>query len=366
MAPIAKKKAVDTAPPAKSAGGASPVAVKKPAPAAKKPSSEMYDELMKLDTSAMLLGKADASIRVRGIISTQVPTIDYAIGRGGVPTARLTILHGGEGSGKTTLALHLVAEVQRLGGKAWYIDKEHKLDLEYAKKIGVNVDEMYYSTPNHLEGAFEVMAGVIKVFAKYADAKMDVPHIIILDSMNAAISKAEFEGEWEDQHMAPQARVFSRLLPKLIPLVSKSNVALVWISQVRQKMNVTYGDADEIAGGKSARFYASLIIDVKKIGKAKSGEEAVGSKVKIACKKNQIAMPFKEAEVEINYGRGFDKPRALIEIAEGHGIIEKTGNTYSYGERKLGVGLPNAVEALEKDQDLYDEINAKIRTALKW
>lgn len=379
---VAKKKATAPSAPAKAekpAGALSAVPAKAaakvppsspPAPPRKKAPLDdgITAALLKGDPSAMLLGDSKMSIKIRGVISTQVPTIDYAIGRGGIPSGRLTILHGGEGSGKTTLALHLAAETQRQGGRVYYIDKEHKLDLDYANAVGVDVDAMYYSTPNHLEGAFDVMGKVIEVFAAHAaKTKKRVPHLIVLDSMNAAISKAEFEGEWTDQHMAPQARVYSRLLPKLIPLVAQTDVALLWISQVRQKMNVTYGDADEIAGGKSARFYASLIIDVKKIGVAKEGDEKIGSKVKIACKKNQIAVPFKEAEVEISYGRGFNKTRALIDLAEGHGLIEKDGSWFAYKGERLGQGYVNACEYLDgPGAEIRDAIWKELRGLLKW
>lgn len=339
----------------------------KPAPPKKKTViDDMSKELLEADPSVMLLGASSMSIKIRGVISTQAPTLDYAIGRGGIPLGRLTIGHGGEGSGKTTLGLHLAAETQRQGGRVYYIDKEHKLDLDYAASLGVDVDAMYYSTPTHLEQAFEIMSKAIQIFAKYDDKKTKVPHLIVFDSMNAAITKAQLEGDWEDHHMAPQARVYSQLLPKLIPIVSKTNVALYWISQVRKKMNVQYGDDTDIAGGNAPKFYASLILDVKKIGMAKEGEQKIGSKVKIFCKKNQIAIPFKEAELEISHGRGFNKERSLLEVAEGLGVVEKEGNTISFDGEKIGVGVPASCEALATRADLRDGVEKAVRALMKW
>lgn len=380
--PIAKKKA---AAPVKSTGAA-PAAETHPvsevlgdmlaAPGKSKPKfpppkkkivvDDMSKELLAADPSVMLLGASSMSIKIRGVISTQAPTLDYAIGRGGIPLGRLTIGHGGEGSGKTTLALHLAAETQRQGGRVYYIDKEHKLDLDYAAALGVDVDAMYYSTPSHLEQAFEIMAKAIEIFAKYDDKKTKVPHLIVLDSMNAAITKAQLEGEWDAHHMAPQARVYSQSLPKLIPIVSKTNVALFWISQVRKKMNVQYGDDSDIAGGNAPKFYASLILDVKRIGTAKEGEEKVGSKVKITCKKNQISMPFKEAELEISYGRGFNRCRSLLDLAEGHGVVEKEGNWFSYKGEKFANGMVQACDKLTENPTMLAEIEAETRKLLKW
>lgn len=370
---VAKKKATEPASaPVKSAGAPSLVSAPKVETAAAKKKKVVIDEvsaeLLKADPSVMLLGASSMSIKIRGVIPSGAPSLDAAIGRGGIPLGRLTILHGGEGSGKTTAALHFVANAQARGGRAYYIDKEHKLDLDYAGALGVDVDAMYYSTPSHLEGAFEVMAKAIEIFKKYDDPKSSIPHIIVLDSMNAAITKAQFEGAWDDKHMAPQARVYSELLPKLIPLVSKTNVALLWISQVRKKMNVQYGDDSEVAGGNSAKFYASLIMDVKRIGYAKEGEERVGNRTKFYMKKNQIARPFKEAEIEITNGNGFNKERSLIDLAEDMGLITKSGSWLVYDEEKIGQGYPNTCEFLtsEKGAETAKHLRAAVAKSLKW
>jgi len=328
--------------------------------------SVLINSVLEGDETAQLLGSDGLAIKVRGVISTQCATIDHAIGRGGIPLGRLTILHGGEGSGKTTLALQIVAECQRIGGMAVYIDKEYKLDPEYAAKLGVDTANLILKQPDHLEGIFAYHETLIDKVVKYREAtKQRVPVVVVLDSMNAAITKAEFVGEWEDQHMAPQARVYSRLLPKLIPQVHKEDIALLWISQIRKKMNIQYGDDNEIAGGNAARFYASLILDVKKVGMAKEGDEKVGSKVVVYCKKNQIAIPFKSGEIEISYGRGADRERSLLVLAEQLKIVKTSGSWVNFGDERVGQGMLNASEALRKDPDMAERIREAIKKATK-
>lgn len=313
------------------------------------------------DESATLLGADGLALKIRGIISTQCPGLDHAIGRGGIPLGRLSILHGHEGCGKTTVALHLVAEVQRLGGIAIYMDKEYKLDPDYAADIGVDTKRLIISQPNHLEAAFSVQSGAIKRASIWrAKTKRRVPILVILDSMNAAITKAQFEGEWEDRHMAPQARCYSENLPKLIPQVSKEDVGLCWISQVRKKMNVQFGDDDEIAGGKSARFYASLIIGFKKIGTIKTGEEKVANRVLAECKKNQIAPPFRKTEMVIVYGKGIDAEVSLLDLAISAKVVTKSGAQLVYGGENIGNGLMKTAEKLKKSPELCAKIAVEL------
>lgn len=323
----------------------------------------MLDEIHEAgDEGATLLGGDGLALKIRGVISTQCPALDDAIGRGGVPLGRLSILHGPEASGKTTCALHLVAETQRVGGVALYMDKEYKLDPDYAKKIGVDTKRLIISQPNHLEAAFAVMRKVIEKAAEWRERSgRRVPILIVLDSMNAAITKAQFEGEFTDKHMAPQARCYSENLPKLMPQVFKEDVALVWISQVRQKMNVQYGDDQEIAGGKGPRFYASLIINFKRIGSIKQGDEKVGNKTLAECKKNQIAPPFKKAEFAITYGRGFDAEMSLVDLAIAKKVLEKRGAWLYLADEgeKLAAGVIKAAELLRERSDIAKLIAEK-------
>jgi recombination protein RecA len=335
---------------------------KKPAPAPKPalitgPSAAELDDILDGirtggDETAMLLGSDGLMLKIRGVIPTGCPGLDDAIGRGGAPLGRLSILHGAEGSGKTTIALQLVANVQRMGGVAIYMDKEYKLDPEYATNLGVDNKRLIISQPSHMEQMFQVTEQAIaKAAAWRLKAKRRVPILIVLDSMNAAITKAQLEGDWDDQHMAPQARCYSANLPKLIPKVSKEDVALVWISQVRQKMNVAYGDDQEIAGGKAPRFYASLIINFKKVGTVKSGEEKIGNRVLAECKKNQIAPPHRKSEFTIVYGKGTDAEMGLVELAIDKKVLSKKGGWITHDDEKLGNGVAQAAEALRSNPE---------------
>jgi len=326
--------------------------------------TELVDDLSKVaeDPGAVqMLGSDGLAIKIRGVTSTQCPTIDHAIGRGGAPWGRLTIIHGAEGSGKTTLALHLAAETQRRDGVVLYMDKEYKLDPEYAKNLGVNVDEMILSQPRTLETTFKIIETAInKTIARRKATGESVPMMVILDSMNAARTKAEIEGEYDDHHIASQARVYSQSLPKIIPLVSKADVALVFISQVREKVGVMFGDKHDIAGGKAPKFYASLIMEVIKKSSIKKGTDIIGNRVEVYVRKNQIAPPFKRAQFEIYYGHGIDYNRALIERAEELGIVELGGSWYSYGEERLGQGMDRAAAALVENPKMKARMKAAV------
>lgn len=289
------------------------------------------------DPTATVLGSDSIALKIRGVISTQCPTLDIAIGRGGIPLGRLSVLHGNNACGKTTLALHAAAECQRLGGVVIYLDKEYKLDPDYAVAIGVDTKKLIISQPHHLEDAFKVQTQAIAIAEKWRKAtKTRVPVLVILDSMNAAITEAQFKGEMGDKFFAPQAGVYSQLLPKLIPEVSKADVALLWISQVRKKMNISFGDPDMIAGGEAPKFYASLIIRIKKVGSVKVGDDKTGDLLIAECIKNQIARPFRKGEYIINYGQGIDAHAAILDIAMEKKVIVRVKNTFFYGEKKLG------------------------------
>jgi recombination protein RecA len=256
-------------------------------------------------------------------------------------------------SGKTTLALQAVAECQSMGGVCVYMDHEFKLDIDYAQALGVDMDRLILSQPGYLEQTFAVMEATIKKAGLLRERYgKRVPILVVLDSMNAAITKAQLEGEWDDMHMAPQARCYSSLLPKLIPMASKEDVALLFISQVRKKMNVTYGSDEEIAGGKAPPFYASLIIHVKRISTLKDGEVSVGNRTQAECKKNQISPPFRKALFVIAYGKGVDNERAIIELAAEKNVLDKKGGHYSFKAQPLGNGLGKCADYLRRDPEM--------------
>jgi recombination protein RecA len=320
---------------------------------------------------AQMLGSHELSIKIKGVISTRCATIDAATGRGGVPLARLVILHGAESSGKTTLALQIAAETQALGGVVVYMDTEHKLDPEYAAKLGVNTEKLIIVQPSYLERAFKAMEGAIERAAEWRNRMgTSVPILIVLDSMNSTIAKSQFEGEWEDQHYAPQARVFSSALPKLIPKISKENVCLLWISQVRKKMGVMFGNDETIAGGEAPRFYASMVLKVTKIGTIKEGDgDKIANKVQVEPVKNQIAPPFVKAECVINYGKGFDQQQAVLSLAEKYGLVKKgkgKSNLYTLGTVTLGNGVKKAAAKLLDNPRLQQKLLEVIRKKGKW
>lgn len=316
---------------------------------------------------AQLLGSKGLALKIRGVISTQCPGIDWATGRGGIPLGRLSILSGKEGSGKTTLALQIVAECQRQHGIAIYMDKEYKLDPDYAKALGVDTKRLVIVQPSYLEKVFETYDKVIEKAAAYRRVSgKRVPILLVLDSMNAAITKAQFEGEWEDQHISPQARVYSQLLPKLIPKVHKEDVALLWISQIRQKINITYGSPNDICGGNAPKFYASMIMEVTRTSSTKENEQRVSNKLKVECVKNQIAPPFKKAEVEVVYGKGIDPERSLIWLAQKLGVIKLKGAFYQHGGHNIGQGMKAAAEELREDETWRTKILAETREKGGW
>jgi len=288
---------------------------------------------------AQVLGSDENLLKIRGVLSTQCPSLDRAIGRGGIPLGRLTILHGGEGSGKTTLALHLACEAQRLGGSVIYIDKEYKLDPEYALTLGVNTKRLLISQPDTLEQTAKILKTFLATIRKHRLKTGErKPVMIVLDSINACQSKETIENEEGKRQYPNEARIWSKELPEIIKLCSKEDVALVFISQVRQKLNVMYGDDEEIAGGKSPKFHASLILGVKRIGYLTISGKRFGNKMEVTCKKNQIFKPFEKAQFLIRYGHGIDFEDSLLAECEDAGIVKRRSAARKKTKKKTGKG----------------------------
>lgn len=324
------------------------------------------------DGNAQLLGGGGLSIKIKGVIPTRCATIDAAIGRGGVPRSRLTILHGAEGCGKTTLALQIVAEAQQMGGAAVFLDKEYKLDLEYAANLGCDLERLVYATPETLETCFETIEATINHFkeiAKEREEKMP-PIVVVLDSMNAALTKVQMEADWDaTDAYGPQARAFSQKLPKLLPLVHRSNVTLLFISQLRKKIGVTFGDDAGIAGGNAPMHHASLILFIKRLAGVKDDEgDKKANITSVYVKKNQIAPPFKTARCIIVYGKGIDAEDALIRQGLEMKVVELSGSHYSAFGKRLAQGADKAAEFLrsEKGRDLRAQLDLVIKEELNW
>ncbi len=288
-------------------------------------------------------------------ISTGSLGLDLALGVGGLPRGRIVEIFGPEASGKTTLALHVVAEAQKEGGVAAYIDAEHALDVNYAKALGVKVDELLLSQPDTGEQALEIADILVRSGA------VDV---IVIDSVAALVPRAEIEGEMGDQFIGLQARLMSQALRKLTGTISKSQAIVIFINQIRHKIGVTFGNPETTPGGNALKFYASVRIDIRKVAPIKEGEETIGHRVKVKVVKNKVAPPFKEAEFDILYGRGISKEGEVLELASELGIIEKAGTWYSFGDKRLGQGKENARNFLKENPELLKEIEKRIREHL--
>ncbi len=288
-------------------------------------------------------------------ISTGSIGVDAALGVGGVPRGRIIEIFGPESSGKTTLSLHVIAEAQRLGGLAAFIDAEHALDAEYAKKLGVDIDNLLVSQPDSGEQALEIAEVLVRSGA------IDV---IVIDSVAALVPKAELEGEMGDSHMGLQARLMSQALRKLTAIVSKSKTCLVFINQIREKIGVMFGNPETTTGGRALKFYSSVRLDIRRMSSIKEGEEVVGSRVKVKVVKNKVAAPFRAAEFDVGYGEGISKTGELIDIGIEHKLIEKSGSWFSYGDMRLGQGRENAKQFIADNPDLMAEIESKVRKVL--
>ena len=288
-------------------------------------------------------------------IPTGAINLDAAIGVGGIPRGRVTEIYGPESSGKTTLCLHVVANAQKQGGTAAFIDAEHALDTDYAAKLGVDIDKLLVSQPDTGEQAMEICEILVRSGA------VDV---IVIDSVAALVPKAEIEGEMGESHMGLQARLMSQALRKLTGAIARSNCSVVFINQLREKIGVMFGNPETTTGGKALKFYASLRLDIRRIGPVKEKEDVIGSHVRVKVVKNKVAPPFKQAEFDIMYAEGISHTSLLVDIGAESGIIEKSGAWYSYGTQRIGQGRENAKMFLKDNPAVMAEIEEKVKTVL--
>lgn len=288
-------------------------------------------------------------------IPTGSLSLDLALGIGGLPRGRIVEIYGPESSGKTTLALHAIAEAQRLGGDVAFIDAEHALDPVYAKNLGVNVEDLIVSQPDTGEQALEIAEMLVRSGA------IDV---IVVDSVAALVPKAEIEGEMGDSHVGLHARLMSQALRKLAGVINKSNTIAIFLNQLREKVGVMYGNPEVTTGGRALKFYASVRLEVRKQELIKQGTDVMGVRTKVKVVKNKVAPPFKEAEFDIMYGEGISKEGSILDVAANMDILQKSGTWYNYGELRLGQGRENSKRYLKENPELRDEIEAKVRAAL--
>lgn len=287
------------------------------------------------------------------VISTGCLSLDVALGVGGVPKGRIIEIFGPESSGKTTLTLHVVAEAQKAGGYAAFIDAEHAMDPEYAKNLGVNLDELLVSQPDSGEQSLEITETLVRSGA------LDV---IVVDSVAALVPRAELEGEMGDSHMGLQARLMSQALRKLTGTVSKSNTTVIFVNQIREKIGVMFGNPETTPGGRALKFYSSVRMDIRRITSLKDGTDMVGNRTRVKVVKNKVAPPFKMTEFDIMYGKGISKEGDIIDLAIKGDIIEKMGAWFSYGDMKIGQGKENSKKYLLENPDIYEEIIKKVRS----
>ncbi len=303
--------------------------------------------------SIMKLGEAAAKVNV-STISTGSLELDIALGVGGIPRGRIIEIFGPESSGKTTVALHIIAEAQKAGGSAAFIDAEHALDPSYAGRLGVDIDNLLVSQPDTGEQALEIAEALVRSGA------IDV---IVVDSVAALVPKAEIEGEMGDAHVGLQARLMSQALRKLAGAISKSNTSAVFINQLREKVGVMFGNPETTPGGKALKFYASVRLDIRRIETLKAGNVMVGNRTRVKVVKNKVAPPFRQAEFDILYGEGISRAGSILDMAVEKDIISKSGSWYSYGDQRIGQGRENARQFLKDNEQIAKEIENKVRAA---
>lgn len=304
--------------------------------------------------SIMKLG-GDEAAKVRiPAVSTGSLELDIALGIGGIPRGRITEIYGPESSGKTTLTLHAIAEAQRAGGVAAFVDAEHALDPIYARKLGVNIDDLLVSQPDTGEEALEITESLVRSGAV---------DIIVIDSVAALVPKAEIEGEMGDSHMGLQARLMSQALRKLTGIIAKSNTSVIFINQIRMKIGVMFGSPETTTGGNALKFYSSIRLDIRRIETLKNGDDAIGNRVRVKVVKNKCAPPFKQAEFDIMYDKGISRAGGILDLGVQFEIVKKSGTWYSYGEERIGQGRDNAKGYIEQNPKIGAEIERKIMVA---
>ena len=304
--------------------------------------------------AVMRLGQ-NATMNVEAIPTGSL-SLDMALGIGGLPRGRIVEIYGPESSGKTTVALHVVAEAQKRGGSAVFIDVEHALDPVYAKNLGVDIDQLLVSQPDTGEQALEICEALVRSGA------VDV---VVVDSVAAMVTKAEIEGEMGDTHVGLQARLMSQALRKLTGAIGKSNAIVIFINQLREKIGVMYGNPETTPGGRALKFYSSVRLDVRRTEQLKAGGEVIGNRVRVKVVKNKVAPPFKEAEFDIMYGEGISKVGEIVDLGVDFDVIKKSGSWYSYGDRRLAQGRDAVKDLLTADEPLMEEIEGKVREAMK-
>jgi recombination protein RecA len=302
--------------------------------------------------SVMKLGDASSKLQVE-VISTGCLPLDFALGVGGLPRGRIIEIYGPESSGKTTLALHAVAEAQKAGGTAAFIDAEHALDPVYAKALGVDVDELYIAQPDNGEQALDICEALVRSGA------ID---IVVIDSVAALVPRAEIDGDMGDTHVGLQARLMSQALRKLAGIISKTNAMTVFINQLREKVGVIYGNPEVTTGGKALKFYASVRIDVRKGEPIKNGSDIVGYRTKIRVVKNKVAPPFRNTVVDMLFGEGLSREGALLDVALERGMIKKSGSWFSHGDQRIGQGRDNARKYIKEHPELFDALDKQLRS----
>jgi recombination protein RecA len=305
--------------------------------------------------SIMRLGSKDVLVPVN-VIPSGCLSIDAALGVGGFPRGRVIEIYGPESGGKTTMTLHVIAEAQKLGGQAAFIDAEHALDPSYARKLGVDVDNLLVSQPDHGEQALEIAETLIR------SGGVD---IVVVDSVAALVPKAELEGEMGDPQMGLQARLMSQALRKLTAIVSKSKTCLIFINQIREKIGVMFGNPETTTGGRALKFYASMRVDIRRIQAIKDGDRVVGSRTRAKVVKNKVAAPFREAEFDILYGEGISREGDLIDLGVDKGVLEKSGTWLSYGGERMGQGRENARVFLKENKDIRDKLENALRKKME-
>ena len=315
----------------------------------------VMDEIQSKFGDGMLMKLGEIRNSVVDTISTGSISLDLALGVGGVPKGRIIEIYGPESSGKTTLALHIIANAQKKGGIAAFIDAEHALDPSYAKKIGVNTDEMLISQPDSGEQALDIVETLVR---------SEAVDVIVIDSVAALTPQSEIDGEMGEHHVGKQARLMSQALRKLTSIVAKSNVAVIFINQIRMKIGVMFGNPETTTGGNALKFYSSIRLEVRKVAQIKKTDQILGNRVKVKVVKNKVAPPFKVAEFDIMYSEGISTAGDVLDMGVEYGIITKKGHSYSYNDKKLGVGREKAKTSLKEDEELIKKITDDINNVV--